>query len=668
MLKLPVSTKDFNKLNEKLLGTYEQMSRNVPRKYYDCRIENGLVQEFNGSYVCIIGKMIDIQKGAGASKTYVKVRIQDRLTKKYTDVIWFGMDFLYKMYQNYIGRDFIIYGKLDYNYVYDKFSISHPLIFSDEIEDNQKLIPVYKKIKGISDVNMLRLIQTSCYHYYPEYVPVDILAKIKLPEINYATKMIHYPKDNLDIAKAYQRFIFDEMLYFAIQVNRRADSNVKQVPIFKNTSLTEKVISELPYPLTDDQNNTVRSLMKCMLDGKYINALIQGDVACGKTIVTLLLMFLAVENGMQAVLMAPTEALAKQHYQDLSALAGKYNFRVEFLNGSMTKKQKDKAYVSIKSGETHFIVGTHSVASEGLEYANLGLIAIDEEHKFGVAVKEALKEKSKYNAPYINLSATPIPRSMAETIFGTNKMIFEIKTIPAGRQKVDTICSDIKGIPEILDREINAGRQAYVVCPLIDESDEERNEGKLSVEETVKMYGAHFAGTNIKVAALTGKNSKGKNQDDNVLNDFMQNKIQVLIATTVIEVGINNPNASVIIIQNADLFGLSTLHQLRGRVKRGKHKPYCLLLSEEGIDNPRLKIMCETEDGFKIAEEDFKIRDAGNLLGVEQSGKNKYIDLIRTYPNMYKEVNKIALDLINRNEDTPILKFMSELEEMLIEE
>lgn len=674
MNSLVLEPKELQKLKKRNLDTYEKMARFFPNRYYDCRYENGLNENYAGMNCCVIGNLFSIEKKEiekqmknGKNMFLVKAVLIDRITKRKLNITWFNRWDIFKENRFGKGKNYLVYGKLEYDILYHSFSMVNPIVFSDEIEENQIIIPEYKKMTGINYPLLRKAILDTEYFDYEEYLPQDVLQKFHLISARQIPWCIHSPKAPEHITKASERIIFDDLLYFAIGIKNKNKVDEKEFIQIKTIEKTKETISGLPFKLTEDQNNVLNSIYKMMVEKKAINALIQGDVACGKTITTFLCMSMAVENGYQAVLMAPTEVLAKQHYSEMSELAEKMGYKAVFLNGSLTAKQKKEVAEGIKAGEYQLIIGTHSVASDSVEYKNLGMIAIDEEHKFGVKVKECLKAKSSYNVPFLTLSATPIPRTIGELIFGENKKIFEIHSMPDGRQKVETKCYAGEDIPMIVDEEVKAGHQVYVICPQIEKDEEDapnEDEEKMkrhSVEEIKEKYEKHFAGTGITIGCLTGKQS-GKTTDTEILEKFRNNEVNILIATTVIEVGVNNPNASVIVIQDADFYGLSTLHQLRGRVKRGKLKPYCILVSPNGLNNPRLKIMCETEDGFKIAEEDYKIRKSGNILGLEQSGQNKYVELVTAFPKVYSAVKEVAENMMKEGTDKKFVEYMDELE------
>lgn len=399
--------------------------------------------------------------------------------------------------------------------------------------------------------------------------------------------------------------------------------------------------------------------LKYVAEGNAVNALIQGDVSCGKTITAFLLLIQAAENGFQSAIMAPTVVLASQHYDELLKLLDGTGLKCAFLNGSLKKKEKDDILKKLASGEINIIVGTHSLTEDSVIFKNLGLIVIDEEQRFGVEKREKMREKAMYNPAYVSMSATPIPRTLASVIYGKNVDLFTIQSMPSGRKPVTTLYMKNKAIPRILIQELLAGRQAYVICPLIEDNpNSEVMANCISVEQVKQQYDRLLQNYGFKSETLTGKMSEKEMLS--VLNDFKTNKIQILISTTVVEVGVNNPNATVIVIQNAERFGLSSLHQLRGRVRRGNYAPYCILQSEQE-HNERIEAMCQTENGFELSKLDMQIRKTGDILGTAQSGENRYISLMENYPKSYMYAEKLAAELYERKELDHFLEIMDKI-------
>ena len=404
--------------------------------------------------------------------------------------------------------------------------------------------------------------------------------------------------------------------------------------IIKTLANTNKFLNSLPYKLTADQQETLSAMVDKAKKGQRINSLVQGDVGCGKTIVAFTMMFSMADNGYQSVLMAPTGVLAEQHYKELKEYAEKHSYKAVYLGSNMKASERKKALKGIEDGTYNFVVGTHSVINKDVKFKALGMAVIDEEHRFGVDQRNgAIKEG---NCHVITMSATPIPRSLALTIYGKATDVYTIKTMPNGRKPVKTkIFNKEQGIFKFMQNQIAEGRQCYIVCPLKEEN--EKLENVESVEEVYQKVNNYFKDSGIRTEMLVGGMSK--EDTDSILSEFTKNNVQMLIATTIVEVGVNVPNASVILIRNAERFGLATLHQLRGRVGRGSYQSYCILQSDDEA-NPRLNAMVQTTDGFEIAQIDLNLRGSGDFIGTKQSGENREVMLMLQYPEFYKKIEK----------------------------
>ena len=415
----------------------------------------------------------------------------------------------------------------------------------------------------------------------------------------------------------------------------------------KTMGAVNRIIESLPYELTADQKGAVDSMLTDARSGKRINALVQGDVGCGKTIVAFLLMTAFVDSGYQAVLMAPTQVLARQHYEDLKNLVEPLGYKVVFLGGSEMKAREKKAVLAaIAEGEADYIVGTHSVIAKDVVYKRLAVTVTDEEHKFGVAQRAALVEKAAAGVHNITMSATPIPRTLAQVVYGNAVQLYTIKTMPKGRVPVITgIATDENKVFRFIIKQAKQGHQTYVVCPMIDPSDE--LDGVKSVDEVSQVYEKALGPYGVRIATLTGRNSK--KETETIISGFKNRDFDVLISTTVIEVGVNVPTATTMVVSNAERFGLSSLHQLRGRVGRSNLQSYCVLQSADQSEKgrQRLEAMVNTTNGFEIAEADLKIRGPGDFLGTRQNGENKYMALMLAYPDKYKYAQEIAKRILD---------------------
>ena len=403
--------------------------------------------------------------------------------------------------------------------------------------------------------------------------------------------------------------VLDDMVYFQGQfelLSREAKTAGLKI---SSDTLSQKIISSLPYNLTNDQRKVFEEVKANLYEGKRIRALVQGDVSCGKTIVAFLCMSLVAGEGHQAVLIAPTKILADQHFAELSSLLKDTGEKAALIEaGKYTKKDLE----DIKNGDIRFVVGTQALLSDKIEFKDLGLVVVDEEHKFGVEQRNTLRQKQE-GTNSISMSATPIPRTLALSLLDENMSVYQIKQMPAGRKPVQTaVCGSGKILPFVRNI-LETGQQVYT---------------------------KHF-GDRYTVAKLTGETKK--DESEKILNDFKDGKIDILVSTTVVEVGVNNPNATLMVIHNAERFGLSGLHQLRGRVGRGQLQSYCLLITDKNEDNERLSTLERTTDGFEIAEADMKyLRKTGNLFGEEQSGKNRYVEEMMANPTIFADAQAIV--------------------------
>ena len=454
---------------------------------------------------------------------------------------------------------------------------------------------------------------------YLEVLPEWVRVQNNLVDINYAMKNIHFPDTLQDFEKARYRLAFEELLVMQLGLLRfkiAGEKNYEGISFNKDEKMDE-LLSTLPYKLTNAQMRVWREIDNDMKSEKSMNRLVQGDVGSGKTVVATLAMFKAVRNGYQAALMAPTSILARQHYEGISKMLKPFGIIVELLTGDVTKKNKTLILDRLKSGEIDILIGTHALIEDNVEFKNIGLVITDEQHRFGVRQRKILSSKGQKTDTLV-MTATPIPRTLAIILYG-DLDISIIDELPPGRQKIDTyaVRRNLEDrINNFVKKEISAGRQAYVVCPLVEESEE--MSGVKSVTEQLEYYKKVF--DEYRVEMLHGK-MRPKEKDE-IMTRFKNAEIDILISTTVIEVGVDVPNATMMVIENAERFGLAQLHQLRGRVGRGKFKSYCILKydSKSDIVQKRMDIMQKTNDGFVISEKDLELRGPGDFFGTKQHG------------------------------------------------
>jgi len=670
-LKIPKGK--LNILQKQGLVTVEEFLYKEPRKYYyfdqtfileKTPLLMKLIEE--KTPVALLGTCKKVSKKFKDGRSLIKILIEEKETAKLLYITIIGEYQKYSFYQSMEEKAVIVGGVLQYlppSYGPEGiFTMLNPLILSTQIQHYKRILPVYSKYKGISAEYYQSLIKLAYEEKGDlEYLPFSLLTHYKLPTFKEAAEYLHFPKSKEEIEKARKRKIFDDMLYFACKMEEQAKLGSKKSPFQTHqTASLMDMINNLPFSLTNGQEKAIWDMINRAQEGKQISALLQGDVGTGKTIVAFCLMLVMAENGYQSILMAPTTILAHQHYQELEEKVKKYGLRVAYLSDEVPLSKRKKLYKEIAAGDISLIVGTHICLGKGVQYKNLGLAITDEEHKFGVMQREALLEKGGEGIHHLIMSATPIPRTLASTIYGEHTRVYTME-LPAERKPIQTaVCTSYKPVLKWLEKEIKKGRQGYIVCPLISQADEKsRMKGVASIEESFVIYNQYFIPKGIKVEMITGKTPKEKQSA--ILQDFQNNHIQILIATTVIEVGINNPNATVMVISGAERFGLATLHQLRGRVGRGSYASYCILQKSVGTTaGANLDILCRKTNGLEIAIEDLKNRGTGNLLGKEQSGKNKFIELMLTYPNMYEKTKQIAKVLCENHTGKDIIRFYEE--------
>lgn len=497
-----------------------------------------------------------------------------------------------------------------------------------------RIIPIYSQVEDISSEFIHKIILAELDRflgYMKEVLPFEIIKKYDLVDRVSALRYIHNPQTRDEIDIAHKRFKIEELfLYLSKIVKNRfesIESGVNERIDLSKHVLTQKYINSLPFKLTAGQLNAIKDVLHDLKTKPVCNRLIQGDVGSGKTVVAIALLLNIAENGYQGALVAPTETLAEQHYLGIEDAFLSMGITPLLLTGSLSAKEKQKAFEMIKSGEAKIIIGTHALFTDNVEFHKLGMAIIDEQHKFGVEQRDALRSKG-YFSHVINMSATPIPKSVAMTVYGDMDVSI-IDVMPEGRQPVITKWLPTKELftkaVELTRKEILNGRQAYIVCPSIEKNMESKVK-LLAVDTVYENIKKHPLLKEFSIEVLHGKTNLKEKED--IMKRFKAGDIKILISTTVIEVGVNVPNASVMIIMDADRFGLAQLHQLRGRVGRGEYKGYCFLQTIKDVSddcNKRLSIMEKTRDGFIIAEEDLKIRKSGKIFGLEQSGKEDFV-------------------------------------------
>lgn len=655
MLKEIAGTRAYNILKKRKMETVEDVCQLFPSKYYDFSFINPLNTsrlDKNYAFVC---KLVSYELKKQSSIYIVRCTLHDIYTQNELCVSWFGTTEMYNVLKKdyHPGDTCFIGGKLKASNKKNLFFMSNPIIFKKyDGESDCHIYTAYEKIRGISESNFERIINECLEHAtIPDKVPRELLHKYNLMSKDEAIREMHKPSSVEGVKKAKYRLNIDDLLYFALQLEeKKRNLPAGSVYGIHSLAITTKIIKNLPFQLTKDQKSAYEELVNRIRSGKRLNALIQGDVGCGKTILAFLLMFVMADNGFQSVLLAPTQVLASQHYNELKEMAAQYNIDVVYIANGLKKKEREAILKSIEDGSALMIVGTHSVLSKEVKFHDLGLSITDEEHRFGVLQREEITTKAKAGMHTVTMSATPIPRSLSDVLLSTTE-VFNIQSMPNGRKPIQTaICASQNTIFQFIKKEIEKGHQAYVVCPLIEDK-QGVMEGILSVEQTYTEY-ANIFGKNA-VAVLNGK--MNEDETEKVIRSFKNGEIKILVSTTVVEVGVNVSNATVIVINNAERFGLASLHQLRGRVGRGNSQGYCILNSVHK-NNKRLLALCKYKNGFQIAESDYALRGSGNILGTEQSGSNYYVELSMKYPDLFSELQKYAKKYMDTGEAEMIVK------------
>lgn len=655
MLKEIAGTRAYNILKKRKMETVEDVCQLFPSKYYDFSFINPLNTsrlDKNYAFVC---KLVSYELKKQSSIYIVRCTLHDIYTQNELCVSWFGTTEMYNVLKKdyHPGDTCFIGGKLKASNKKNLFFMSNPIIFKKyDGESDCHIYTAYEKIRGISESNFERIINDCLEHAtIPDKVPRELLHKYNLMSKDEAIREMHKPSSVEGVKKAKYRLNIDDLLYFALQLEeKKRNLPAGSVYGIHSLAITTKIIKNLPFQLTKDQKSAYEELVNRIRSGKRLNALIQGDVGCGKTILAFLLMFVMADNGFQSVLLAPTQVLASQHYNELKEMAAQYNIDVVYIANGLKKKEREAILKSIEDGSALMIVGTHSVLSKEVKFHDLGLSITDEEHRFGVLQREEITTKAKAGMHTVTMSATPIPRSLSDVLLSTTE-VFNIQSMPNGRKPIQTaICASQNTIFQFIKKEIEKGHQAYVVCPLIEDK-QGVMEGILSVEQTYTEY-ANIFGKNA-VAVLNGK--MNEDETEKVIRSFKNGEIKILVSTTVVEVGVNVSNATVIVINNAERFGLASLHQLRGRVGRGNSQGYCILNSVHK-NNKRLLALCKYKNGFQIAESDYALRGSGNILGTEQSGSNYYVELSMKYPDLFSELQKYAKKYMDTGEAEMIVK------------
>ncbi|WP_336182168.1 ATP-dependent DNA helicase RecG [Fusobacterium polymorphum] len=626
-----ITAKQLSNLKSLGINTVYDLIYYFPRAYDDrTNIKKIGELKFNEYVVLKATVMSVVNLTVRNGKKIVKAMVSDGTG--IMEILWFGMPYIKKSLK--IGEEYLFIGQTKKAAVFQLINPEYKLFSGQQKVSEGEILPIYSSNKNITQNSLRKLVEkflVNFLNYFKENIPKELIKEYKIMERKSAIKNIHYPVSMKEIEEAKRRFAIEELLILELGILKNRfiieNSNSKNYEVEGKKEKVREFLSQLTFNLTNAQKKVIKEIYDEISNGKIVNRLIQGDVGSGKTVVAMVMLIYMAENGYQGALMAPTEILANQHYLGIKERLEKIGLRVELLTSSIKGKKKNEILEGIANGDVDIVIGTHSLIEDDVIFKKLGLIVIDEQHRFGVNQRNKLREKG-FLGNLLVMSATPIPRSLALSIYGDLDLSI-IDELPPGRTPIKTKWiandEDLEKMYNFIYKKVNAGNQAYFVAPLIETSDKMALKSVDKVSEEIERK---FS--NKKIGIIHGK-MKAKEKDE-VMLKFKNKEYDILIATTVIEVGIDVPASTIMTIYNAERFGLSALHQLRGRVGRGSKQSYCFLISNSTTENSkqRLSIMEETEDGFRIAEEDLKLRNSGEIFGLRQSGFSdlKFIDII----------------------------------------
>ena len=639
-------------LNKLKIYTLKDLITYYPRDYEDRSKPQNVCDCEDGTEVLIeampISKITEYRKG---KMIISRLIVRDQTGTCY--ITWYNQGYLKN---RFIPMKFYrFFGKVSRKG--NRLEMNSPVF--DEIEQTKntgKIIPIYPLTYELKQSTLRRIIENGLAEVdgkLEETLPEYILKENNLLDINTAINRIHFPIDFSDYNKSRDRLVFEELLTTQLALLKLKNNYEREkngIEFSKEVKMSD-VINILPFKLTKAQLRVLEEIDNDMESQRPMNRLLQGDVGSGKTVVAMISAYKAVKSGYQAAIMAPTAILASQHLEGFQSILSQFGIRCELLISSITKKKKTEILEKLQNGEIDILIGTHALLEENVVFKNLGLVVTDEQHRFGVKQRATIATKGK-NPDTIAMSATPIPRTLALILYG-DLDISIIDELPPNRKKIETFAVR-KGMTErvnqFIRKQIDDGRQAYIVCPLVEENEELGLKSVIELEQKYK----NETFSNYKVAYLHGK-MKAKEKDE-IMEKFKNGEIQILIATTVIEVGVNVPNASIMVVENAERFGLAQLHQLRGRVGRGEYQSYCILKFDGNSETirQRMKVMCDTNDGFIISEKDLELRGSGDFFGTEQHGIPEF-KIANLFEDMgtLKKVQKIAMQIMA---DDPLLE------------
>ena len=624
-------------LNAAGIFTVRELTMLLPKEYRDLRTATPLCAMKPGDVAAVRVRVTgEISQRRAGRLTITKAFVTDGTDV--VPVVWYNQPWLKNQLEP--GRELFLYGKMEAR----KGSVQ---LASPVMEQSEGIVPVYRPVAGIPDKALRQAMAGAlkiCEGQWPDELPETLRRKYDLCERNFAMREAHFPTSEEALNAARRRIAFEELLLYQLALSMLRQSGSEGVRLTFSDEDIEAFWRAMPFPPTGAQRRVMAEAARDMRSGQCMARLVQGDVGCGKTAIAFCAMAMCVKSGFQAALMAPTEVLARQHFDGAEALLAPMGVRVGLLTGSLTAKQHRLAHEAIREGTWDVVIGTHALITEGVEYKNLGLVVTDEQHRFGVRQRTRLSEKGT-SPNVLVMSATPIPRTLSLILYG-DLDISIVDEMPPGKKSVATRivpAQKREAMYDFLRKEVQNGRQIYVVCPLVEES--EAVDAQAAEAEYLELKEKKLKG--LRVEMVHGR-MKAREKDA-VLERFRNGETDVLVSTTVIEVGVNVPNATVMVIENADRFGLAQLHQLRGRVGRGTQESWCFLMAEP---NERLRLLASTNDGFKVAEKDMELRGPGELMGTRQSGAAVVgVNLLASDTQILKITHDEAREILRHPDD-----------------
>lgn len=641
--RLGLAKQKENQFKTKGIETLEELVDYLPRLYHDLSEPKTTDELSDGVFEAVIGTPQVGKEGTN----YMSFTCKDTKGHPFYVTFFGNKSFIKK--QCPIGKTLLFAGrwKVSWNYGRRLVSIGNPPYCTPHIKETARIHPVYRKLHPqMSKDYLAECIQSALLTLDKfDYLERDLQVKWKVLSAHKAYRMVHLPTELEQLEPAHERLALDKLFHFAYEWHRLEPVVDKSTDIlFPNLKETQDFMKALPFKLTKGQHTVLKNMMAGIQKGEKLKTLVQGDVGSGKTLVATIMLMVAAKNDYQAALLVPTQVLASQHAKEIKQWLEPYGLTVGYLSAELKGKERKALLKDIEDGAVDIVVGTHALLSDKVKFKQLGLVVVDEEHRFGVRQREKLQEQQSKGIHYLSMSATPIPRTLATTMYGDSMNVEIIDTLPAGRKPIQTQWLNTEEVSyDGLIRELKQGHQGYIICPLVVET--ASLDGVTSVEDVQKQLAAHPELSRYRFEVLHGKMSA--EEVESVLWRFKAHEIDILIATTVVEVGVNVPNATHITILNADRFGLAQLHQLRGRVGRGSDASYCDLVSVNQTPQgaAKLKAMTDSTDGFYLSRVDLELRGAGNLIGDSQNGFESTFLLLLKYPELYEKIKAEMKDI-----------------------